>query len=204
MAIVSEKEKTKESGVYVIFCLIQSMFGNDRISSEREYHLNEVFYNLQVLLQKYAHKTEEKVAKAFVYGTYNRLYTRQFHEASLEQIFYADSTIFAGEKQRLFDKYKSIGNANAAHLLLIADKMAKQYSKRHKDAKFFLCILSERQLTAEEVRQFQCTIGEEVPYQIVLIEKKKYEDTFEKYIENMKGRIYLFQEVIRNEHTISM
>lgn len=195
MTVIYKKEKA----VHVIFCLIQSVFGNNSVYVKEEYHLNQVIYNLQVQLQNYRDKMRAQASKEFVYGNRDRLYTIPISEAPIEQIFYADSTIFAREKKKLFDEYKSIESANAAHILLLADKMAKQYSNQQQNTQLFLLIVSERQLTAEEIRQFKCTIRGDIPYQIILIEKRKYHDEFEKYINEINGKVYSFQEVIKNE-----
>lgn len=186
------KDKTE---INVMFCLIQNAenVNIDSQAVEVETNMNHVLYDIQHILQD-VNKKGHPVHKAFVYGNRLQLYVKPFEEADVNTIFYADSTVFYADR-KIFSSDYAVGNADGAHLLVMADAMLREQSGHVSSVDNILIILLERQLEQNEIDRFLCVQREEnLPYRILLLEKKRYEDGLENYVSIHDGKIYVFKD----------
>lgn len=158
----------------VLFCIIQSPAAAER-------SLNNPLYELQeVLIQ--AENKGNTVQKAFVYGD-KLIYTRPFGAAPAQKIFYADSTV---------------RGVDAVHLLVIASAIMEKQVKAEPEAENILVVLLEEPLKVYETKRFIASQADKRPeYTMVLVEKEKNGDTFEKYILDNRGIVGTFDTVER-------
>lgn len=179
----------------VLFCLIQSAENINMNSqvAQVETNMNHVLYDIQHMLQN-VNKKGHPVHKAFVYGNRLQLYVKSFEETVADTIFYADSTVFYADRQ-IFSPNYAVGNADGAHLLVMADAILRGQAENVPNTDNVLVILLERQLEQNEIARFLCVQQDEnLPYRIILLEKKRYQDGLETYVSNHDGMIRVFED----------
>lgn len=170
----ADKQLEQSARKNVLFCMIQS-------PAAAEGSLNNPLYKLQEALIQ-AERNGDTVQKAFVYGD-KMIYTRPFGTSPVQKIFYADSTV------RCVD---------AVHLLVIASAIMEKQAKAEAEADNILVIMLEEPLKAYEIKRF--IAAQETnrwEYTLVLMEKEKNGNTFEKYVLDRQGMVGTFNEAER-------
>lgn len=172
--ILGKKDKS------VLFCILRSSRTESGMINQPLYELQKALLSVK---EGYNEQQEQiRVEKAIVYGS-KQIDIRPFESCQIDKIYYVD---IASQE------------VNAAHLLVISDALLTEQMEKKCGTNGIMVIVLEKDfpLEKEEVSTFLAFFGRKtLNYTIMLVETKRQNDSFEKFILNNNGRIFDFSEL---------